>query len=104
MSELKKKPPVRSKTNAEQWARRFDLLSDPTRLRLLQHMHQHPASAVNDLADAANITPTAASQALRVLRDQGWVSAQRVGREMRYTLIDATAHHLLHFIGETHTH
>ncbi len=90
--------------DARQWAARLDLLSDPTRLRLLRHMHQAPGSAVGDLATAADITPTAASQALRVLRDQGWVEASRDGRAMRYSLIDETAHRLLHFIGDQHDH
>lgn len=88
--------------DAQQWATRFDLLSDPTRLRLLRHMHLSPGSAVNDLATAADITPTAASQALRILRAQGWVEASRDGRAMRYTLVDETAHRLLHFIGDQH--
>lgn len=102
MSELRNVAKKRISHDPVQWARRFDLLSDPTRLRLLTHMHQHPNSAVGDLADAAEISPTAASQALRVLRDQGWVLATRDGRIMRYSLIDETAHHLLHFIGDAH--
>ncbi|MDO5711789.1 MAG: metalloregulator ArsR/SmtB family transcription factor [Micrococcales bacterium] len=88
--------------DARRWATRFDLLADPTRLRLLRHMHLCPGCAVGDLAAAADITPTAASQALRVLRDQGWVQASRDGRAMRYSLIDETAHRLLHFIGDQH--
>lgn len=90
--------------STDEWARRFDLLADPTRLRLLSHMHLHPGSAVVDLAAAAGITQTAASQALRVLREQGWVEARREGRLMRYHLIDDAAHYILHFMGQRHTH
>lgn len=86
----------------DHWSKRFDLLGDPTRLRLLMHMHMHPASTVNQLAQAAAITQTAASQALRVLREQGWVAGDRDGRTMRYRLIDEVTHQVLHFIGQTH--
>lgn len=89
-------------TDAVAWARRFDLLGDPTRLRLLSHMHLHPGRPVGELAEAAGITPTAASQSLRVLRDQGWVEAVRDGRIMRYSLVDETAHRLLHVMGARH--
>ncbi len=84
------------------WARHFELLADPTRLKLLSHIHLHPDSPVVDLAAAAGISQTAASQALRVLRDQGWVEARREGRLMRYRLIDEVAHHVLHFMGHRH--
>ncbi|SNC73584.1 DNA-binding transcriptional regulator, ArsR family [Kytococcus aerolatus] len=84
------------------WARRFDLLGDVTRLRLLDRMHHHPGSTVAELAAAADITPATASQALRTLRAQGWVEAERDGRLMRYRLVDATAHQLLHVMGADH--
>lgn len=87
---------------ATTWAPRFELLADLTRLKLLSYMHIYPGSCVQDLANAAGITQTAASQALRVLRDEGWVSADRDGRLMRYTLKDKAAHQMLHFIGHTH--
>lgn len=85
--------------DVDAWVRRFDLLADPTRLRLLMHMHLYPDAAVGRLAQAAGITPTAASQALRVLREQGWVRAEREGRSVRYALVDDAAHALLHHIG-----
>ena len=90
--------------STEEWARRFDLLADPTRLKLLSHMHLHPDSPVVDLATAAEITQTAASQALRVLRDQGWVEARREGRLVRYRLVDDVTHQVLHFMGHRHSH
>ena len=86
----------------DEWAHRFELLADPTRLRLLSHMHLHPDSPVNELAEAAGITQTATSQALRVLRDQDWVATRRDGRLVRYRLIDGGVHHILHFMGHDH--
>lgn len=94
----------RSPDSTEEWARRFDLLADPTRLALLTHMHLHPDSPVVDLAAAAGITQTAASQALRVLRDQGWVEGRRQGRLVHYRLIDDAAHDVLHLMGQHHDH
>lgn len=91
-----------SAEQADAWARRFELLSDTSRLRLLMHMHWFPGSPVGELAEAAGLTPTAASQALRVLREQGWVASEREGRIMRYRLVDETAHSLLHFMGAGH--
>lgn len=90
--------------STEEWARRFELLADPTRLALLTHMHLHPDSPVVDLAAAAGITQTAASQALRVLREQGWVEGRRSGRLVHYRLIDPAAHAVLHLMGQHHGH
>ncbi len=87
---------------AAKWAPRFELLADVTRLKLLSYMHIFPDSTVSQLAQAAGITQTAASQALRVLREQGWVEARRDGRLMRYALKDQAAHQVLHFIGHRH--
>lgn len=86
------------------WADRFRILGDPTRLRLLSAMHQAgPATAsVRDLASAAGISDTTASQALRTLRLQGWVQDDRDGRTVRYTLTDPTVHSLLHAMGDDH--
>jgi len=84
------------------WAARFDLLGDPTRLSLLAYMHLHPGCTVGELAAAAGTTPTTTSQALRVLRRQGWVGVERDGRLMRYTLLDDLAHRVLHLMGHRH--
>lgn len=88
----------------EAWAERFNLLGSPSRLRLLAAMHQDgPKSAtVGELAEAAGLSHTAASQALRLLRIQGWVRDDRKGRSVSYTLTDPTVHRLLHFMGATH--
>ncbi|AZG44741.1 ArsR/SmtB family transcription factor [Gordonia insulae] len=86
-----------------EWATRFDLLSDPHRLAILVVLHRHPGIIVGDLAAAVGRTETAVSQALRVLRHQGWVSSTRVGRSVSYRLDDDTVHRLLHWMGAGHT-
>ncbi|MGV0742209.1 ArsR/SmtB family transcription factor [Mycolicibacterium sp. XJ870] len=84
------------------WAQRFDLLSDPHRLEILLGLHRAPGICVSDLAAALGRSENAVSQALRVLRRQGWVSSTRVGRTVNYRLEDETVHDLLHWIGARH--
>ena len=84
------------------WTQRFDLLSDPNRLEILLGLHRAPGICVGDLAAALGRSENAVSQALRVLRQQGWVSSIRVGRAVSYRLEDEIVHDLLHWIGARH--
>jgi DNA-binding transcriptional ArsR family regulator len=84
------------------WTQRFDLLSDPHRLEILLSLHRAPGICVSDLAAALGRSENAVSQALRVLRQQGWVSSTRVGRAVSYRLDDEIVHDLLHWIGARH--
>ena len=84
------------------WTQRFDLLSDPNRLEILLSLHRAPGICVGDLAAALGRSENAVSQALRVLRQQGWVSSTRIGRAVSYRLEDEIVHDLLHWIGARH--
>ena len=84
------------------WTQRFDLLSDPNRLEILLVLHRAPGIFVGDLAAVLGRSENAVSQALRVLRQQGWVSSTRVGRAVSYRLEDEIVHDLLHWIGARH--
>jgi DNA-binding transcriptional ArsR family regulator len=84
------------------WTQRFDLLSDPHRLEILLGLHRAPGICVGDLASALNRSENSVSQALRVLRQQGWVSSTRIGRSVSYRLDDQIVHDLLHWIGARH--
>ena len=86
------------------WTQRFDLLSDPGRLEILLSLHRAPGICVGDLASALGRSENSVSQALRLLRQQGWVSSTRVGRQASYRLEDHTVHDLLHWIGAAHDH
>ena len=82
--------------DADSWAARFMLLSDPNRLRLVAEMHAHPGSTVAELATRIEI---AASQSIRKLRDQGWVRSEKAGRMVHYEVVgDAIVHRILHDI------
>ncbi len=85
--------------DADSWAARFMLLSDPNRLRLVAEMHAHPGSTVAELATRIGITENAASQSIRKLRDQGWVRSEKAGRMVHYEVVgDAIVHRILHDI------
>lgn len=85
------------------WTQRFDLLSDPHRLQILLSLHRVPDICVGELAAALGRSENAVSQALRILRQQGWVTSTRVGRQVQYRLADHTVHDILHWIGAAHS-
>ncbi len=80
----------------DEWAQRFSVVADPSRLALLVSIHYAREISVTDLAAATGMTDTAVSQALRLLRAHGLVTPQRTGRVVRYRLADATVHELIH--------
>lgn len=97
-----KVPAPRADVDIDGWTQRFDLLSDPNRLEILLSLHRVPGICVGELAVAVGRSENAVSQALRVLRQQGWVRSTRVGRQVSYRLDDPTVHDLLHWIGAAH--
>lgn len=82
----------------QEWAQRFSVVADPSRLTLLVCIHHAGEICVSDLATATGMSDTAVSQALRLLRAHGLVSAQRTGRVVRYRLTDHTVHDLIHHV------
>lgn len=84
--------------HVEEWARRFAVLSDPSRLRLLVCIHYAGEICVSDLAAATDMSDTAVSQALRLLRAHDLVRSERSGRVVRYRLADATVHEMIHHV------
>ena len=87
---------------AQLLAPQLKALSDPNRLEILLVLHRAPGICVGDLAAVLGRSENAVSQALRVLRQQGWVSCTRVGRLVSYRLEDEIVHDLLHRIGARH--
>jgi len=82
----------------DEWAQRFSVVADPSRLALLVSIHYAREISVTDLAAVTGMTDTAVSQALRLLRAHGLVTTQRSGRIVRYRLADATVHELIHHV------
>lgn len=74
----------------EDVARRFSLLGDPTRLRIVRALHDHGESSVQEVAAATGITLANASQHLVRLHDGAIVSRRRAGKSVRYQISDPT--------------
>lgn len=64
-------------------------LSNPTRVALLYALRRGGETTVGELAETAGITPSSASQQLRVLRHLRLVIARRDGKCVLYALHDA---------------
>jgi ArsR family transcriptional regulator len=62
-------------------------LSDPKRLLILYTLAERPYS-VNDLAATLNISQPATSRHLKILRELGMVSTNRLGSSIEYSLAD----------------
>jgi DNA-binding transcriptional ArsR family regulator len=81
----------------------FAVLSDPTRLQVLNALLHAPEGelCVYDLAAGLGRDDTTISHQLRVLRHQRVVAMRKVGRVVYYRLIDAHIRQLL-AVGMTH--
>ena len=75
-------------------------LATPSRVRLLYALRGGEA-AVSALADRAGVTPSAASQQLRVLRHLRFVATRRDGRTILYRLHDE---HVAALLDEVRNH
>ena len=65
----------------------FKALSDPTRLRLVRLLAEHQGSlCVNALAHRLEVSQSAVSQHLRVLRQARLVEGERQGYHVHYAL------------------
>jgi DNA-binding transcriptional ArsR family regulator len=73
----------------------FRLLGDPKRIRILFALLEAGELCVCDLAAATDVTETAVSQAMRLLRTAGIVRQRRDGRTVHYRLDDAHVRLLL---------
>jgi DNA-binding transcriptional ArsR family regulator len=73
----------------------FDLLSDPSRVRVLFALLEAGEVCVCDLAEMVDMSSSALSHALRLLRTAGVVTNRRDGRMMRYRLADSHVRLLL---------
>lgn len=73
----------------------FQSLSDPTRLRLLDLLHQRSDQTQRDLIAATGATQSRVSDHLGWLRWSGLVDARRDGRSTRYRLAEGKVTALL---------
>lgn len=78
----------------------FQVLGDPTRLKLLYALTQRPC-CVRDLAIVVGVSESAVSHQLRHLKDRQLVQARREGQTVYYSLHDQ---HLRVFLQEAEFH
>ncbi len=72
----------------ERVADRFRLLSDPTRLRLVNELHASGELTVGELVQRLEISYASASKQLAMLRAHGTVARRREGTKVFYRIID----------------
>jgi DNA-binding transcriptional ArsR family regulator len=73
----------------------FALLGDPSRVRLLYRLVEAGECTVTELAHAADLSQSACSHALRLLRTAGVVTSRRDGRQVHYRIADSHVRLLL---------
>ena len=74
--------------NAALIARRFRALSDPTRLRILNHLRTHEEASVGELTEAIGGTQQNISKHLAALNDEGFVSKRKAGTSSLHRIAD----------------
>ena len=75
-------------TLLEEAARRFALLGDPSRLRILSTLNEFGELAVGELATLSGLTRTNLSQHLSRLAAAGLVGRRRQGTTIYYRIVD----------------
>lgn len=65
----------------------FKVLSDPTRIKIIYLLKDNTLS-VNEIKDRLNMTQSAISHQLRVLKDTNLVKDERSGKNIIYSLSD----------------
>lgn len=73
----------------------FQLISDPTRLKILWLLC-HCEACVNNIAVSVGMSAPAVSHHLRLLKQSGLLESRREGKEMYYKLADTQEACLLH--------
>lgn len=71
-------------------ARRFAVLAEPTRLRLLNLMHAREETSVGELVEAIGGTQANVSKHLNVLLGERMVTRRREGSRALYRIADPT--------------
>jgi ArsR family transcriptional regulator len=61
-------------------------LSDPTRLRILKLLLDNETLCVCEVMQALNVSETRASRNLGILKDTGFLKAERMGQWVHYSL------------------
>jgi len=74
--------------NSELIARRFQALSDPTRLRILDHLRRNEEASVGELAEALGTSQQNVSKHLAALHAEGFVARRKQGTSSMHRISD----------------
>ena len=96
--------PRLSRSDAEDLAARFKLLSDPGRIQIVYALLETGELRVSDIAATLGASESATSHQLRQLRLAGLVRSSRSGREIRYRIADMHVRLLLDVAVEHYLH
>jgi len=69
-------------------SRLFSSISDPTRIRIVYALTENERLNVTELSNYTNLSVSAVSHQLRLLRDRALLQAHREGRSVYYSLAD----------------
>lgn len=78
---------IPEKETLEQIAELFKAFADPTRVRILSHL-QRQELCVNDIAEAVDLSQSAVSHQLRILKQMHLIKFRRDGKNVLYSLAD----------------
>lgn len=81
-------PTELTEDNAELIARRFQALSDPTRLRILDRLRREEEASVGRLTEALGTSQQNVSKHLAALAAEGFVSRRKQGTSSIYRISD----------------
>lgn len=95
---------ILSPDDAEQLAARFQMLSDPVRLRMVYALLEAGELSVGDLASVVGSSESATSHQLRQLRLVGLVRSRKAGRLAFYRVADTHVRLLLDVAVEHYLH
>lgn len=79
---------------AELVARRFRALSDPTRLRILDHLRNNEEASVGEIAETLGASQQNVSKHLSALLAEGFVARRKRGTSSLYRIADPGVHEL----------
>lgn len=79
---------------AELIARRFRALSDPTRLRILDHLRNNGEASVGELTETLGTSQQNVSKHLSALLTEGFVARRKRGTSSLYRIADPGVHEL----------
>jgi len=67
-------------------AKQLSLAGEPTRIRILCLLYEHPHACVNEIADGINASVATTSHHLQVMKEAGLLTCDRNGQTMCYAI------------------